>query len=366
LLRPSRSTPIEAIAASHHLTVTGRLESLGWYRATVPPGSDVRRTLLQVIRDRRVLQALPNTLGQAPETDHIIHAFIDGTPTQTEYRAQVGFEHVKGPDAWPYSTGLPILVAVVDTGVELDHPGLAGHISSSGYDFVDRDAVANDEANGIDDDQDGEIDEGAGHGTHIAGIIILVHPDAQVLPVRVLDSDGVGDVFNVAQGIVYAVQQGAQVVNLSLGVTSSSRVLEDAVNYALTAGVTVVASAGNRNTTQPQYPAAYAGVISVAATDNERFKADFSNYGPSVSLAAPGIDIYSTFIGGTYATWSGTSFSAALVSGQTALLLSVDPSLRPQETTPFIVDTSANEDPSHDLGAGEIDLRDSARLASGE
>jgi thermitase len=364
LLRPSAPSSIDAIAASYHLTITGRLDSIGWYRAEVPARSSPRLVLMQVARDRRVLMASTNALGQAPETDHIIHAFIDGTPTQAEYREQTGFEHVKGPDAWPYSTGASTLVAVIDTGVELDHPGLAGHIASTGYDFVDRDPVANDDANGLDDDGDGEIDEGAGHGTHIAGIITLVHPYAQVLPVRVLDSDGVGDVFNVAQGIVYAVQQGAQVLNLSLGVSSPSRVLEDAINYALTAGATVVASAGNHNSTRPQYPAAYAGVISVAATDNERNKADFSNYG-FVDLAAPGVDIYSTFLDGQYATWSGTSFSAAIVSGQAALLLSVDPSLRPQDTLPFIVDTASNGDPVHDLGAGEIDLRDSARLASG-
>ncbi|MFO0983658.1 MAG: S8 family serine peptidase [Planctomycetota bacterium] len=365
LVRPDRSTTIERIAARHGLVIQRRMDAIRWYQLGLPSGLSMLRTLDRLRRDPQVALVERNGPIESPETDQIIHAFIDGSPTTTEYVDQDAFARIKGPEAWPYVTGAPSLVAVLDTGVDLDHPGLAGHISDGGWDFVADDPVPDDDQDGIDEDGDGEVDEGAGHGTHIAGIITLVHPNAIILAVRVLNSDGTGDVGQVASGVIYAVQAGAPVINLSLGLTADSQALRDAVAYAVHLGAAVVASAGNRRTDQPQYPAAYPGVISVAATDRESLKADFSNFGAWVAIAAPGVDIYSTFANGQYAVWSGTSFSTAFVSGQVALLLSVDTTLAPQQTLPYITGTAENEDPRYALGAGEVVMRDAARQAAG-
>ncbi|MFO0982396.1 MAG: S8 family serine peptidase [Planctomycetota bacterium] len=337
LVRPAAGTTIEVIARSHGLTISGRLDALDWYRLELPQDRSVPNAVAWMSRDPRVQWVIPNYEGQTPETDQIIHAFIDGTPTVGEYQDQSPFQRIKGPEAWAYRSGQPTLVAVLDTGVDLDHPALAGHIAADGFDFVARDAVPEDQLDGIDEDLDGEIDEGAGHGTHIAGIITLVHPEAIILPVRVLNSDGVGNVFDVAEGIVYAVQHGAPIINLSLG-ESTPPALEAAVAYAIAAGANVVASAGNRNSERPQYPAAYPGVISVAATDDERLKAEFSNFGESVDVAAQGRDLQhssaAVLRGG-----AGHRSRRHSSDGQSALLMAVDLTLTPQGTNPFILAT---------------------------
>jgi subtilisin family serine protease len=364
LVHTKPQVAVEWVAQRHGFTVSKRLDAIGWYELLLPPGTSVLSAAAALASDPGVQSLQPNYLLESPETDQIVHAFIDGTPSSNEYHDQTAFLHLEGPEAWAYSSGAPTLVAVLDTGVDLDHPALAGRIAGNGFDFVDNDAIPDDAFDGIDEDLDGDIDEGTGHGTHIAGIITLVHPQAIVLPVRVLNSDGFGDVFDVAQGLIYAVQQGAPVINMSLGLLTPAQVLEDAVAYAIGSGANIVASAGNRNTYEPQYPAAYPGVIAVAATDNNQLKAEFSNFGAFVDLAAPGIDIYSTFADGQYATWSGTSFATAFVTGQSALLMSVDTALTPQQTNPFILDTAENEDPGYDLGAGEVTILESAEEAS--
>src|SRR5262249_8527511 len=204
-------------------------------------------------------------------------------------------------EAQAYATGAGVLVAILDTGIELDHPALAAQIDLPGIESGSPTAPGDDRAEQVDTNGDGFVDGALGHGTHVAGIVHAIAPQARLLPVRVLDSDGVGDAFAVAQGIVAAVKRGALVINLSLGVLGPSNAVADAIDFATHRGVTVVGAAGNSGLEAVDLPAGYAPVIAVAGTDSTDQKADFSSYGPNVDVAAPSVGILSTYVGGGYA-----------------------------------------------------------------
>ncbi|MCE7988755.1 MAG: hypothetical protein DYG89_46970 [Caldilinea sp. CFX5] len=217
------------------------------------------------------------------------------------------------------ATGAGITVALLDTGVDLDHTLLLSRLTT-GYDFVADDGWPDDEPNGIDDDEDGRTDEGSGHGTHIAGIIAMVAPAAKIMPVRVLNSDGGGTLFAIVQGLVYAVEQGADVVNMSFSAVDSSPLLNAAVQFALNRDVVLVAAAAGEDG-YLEFPAAYDGVIAVGATKTDDAVTDFSqSYANEVDVFAPGEWIFSTYLNGGYAWWSGTSMAAPFVAGGAALL----------------------------------------------
>ncbi len=224
--------------------------------------------------------------------------------------------------AWGFSQGSDLTVAILDTGVDLDHPEFAGRISP-GRDFVNGDVVA-------DDDN--------GHGTMVAGIAAAGTDNgigvagtswrARILPVKVLNAAGGGSDADVVEGITWAVGQGAKVINLSLGGYDDSSALRNAVNFALSRDVVVVGAAGNDASNASFYPASYPGVISVTATDHNGGFASFSNYGPWTSVAAPGVNIVSTGPAPgpieAYGKGSGTSFSAPIVSGLAVLVRSAN------------------------------------------
>lgn len=205
--------------------------------------------------------------------------------------------------------GRGIKVAVLDTGVE-DHPDLAG------VKIIRKDLV-----------KDGQpID---GHGTATASLIAGndpanggVAPGSTILDYRVADGSGKGNVAIVAQAIVMAVDEGARVINISLGTSADARQLRDAVTYARSRGVVVVAAAGNDKASQLAYPAGYEGVISVAAVDAQGRQAYFSNSGEGLFISAPGVGIVSAYTGGKTVIGSGTSQAAAIVSGAISALLS--------------------------------------------
>jgi subtilisin family serine protease len=256
---------------------------------------------------------------------------------------------VAAPEAWAAGyRGQGVLVAVIDTGVDLDHPDLIDSL------FINPGEIA---GNGIDDDHNGYVDDVSGfdfvsadawpddehgHGTHVAGTVAAgnngfgatgVAPDAKILPVRVLDASGGGADSGVAAGIRYAAERGAQIINLSLGGKASSGIAS-AIDYATSLGSLVVAASGNESTTDPSHPARQSavstGVLSVGAYDINNRVAGFANgVGASnaVQLDAPGVGVYSTFIGGGYRSLSGTSMASPHVAGMAALLLSANPEL---------------------------------------
>jgi subtilisin family serine protease len=200
-----------------------------------------------------------------------------------------------------------------------------------------------------------------GHGTHVTGIVHLVAPDARLLPLRVLNSDGRGNNFRTASAIVYATHRGADAINLSLGTSHASALLRQVVGEAAQLGVVVVGAAGNLNTDAKQYPAAEACAIAVTSVNAQDKKSSFANYGDWIGVAAPGENIYSTFPVNGYAWGTGTSMATPFVAGQVALLQSADPQLTLDEVGRLIGGTARSLDKKNPayrglLGEGRIDL----------
>lgn len=262
-----------------------------------------------------------------------------------------GVSRIGADKIWETTTGVGVTVAVIDTGVEMTHPDLQGKVTK-GYDFV------NDKESPEDDN---------GHGTHVAGIVAASRNDVgtvgvshgtSIMPVKVLNSAGSGYISDVAKGIYWATDNGAQVINLSLGAPVDTDVLRRAVNYAANKGVLMVAAAGNDYGAPCQYPAAYDNVICVVATDSSNRLASFSNVGGE--LAAPGVSNYSTFLGGSYRYLSGTSMAAPHVAGSLAILRGICTDCNSSELIATLRDTAIDlgaEGTDIIFGYGLVDLR---------
>ncbi|MGH2521626.1 MAG: S8 family serine peptidase [Anaerolineales bacterium] len=329
-----------------------------------PAGMSVEQLVAMMAHDPRLEYAELNYINQEPEDGSTDRIYGWGGQDDSAFRNQDAARALRLRDVHNLSRGAGALVAVLDTGAQLNHPVLVNRWSNLGYDFVDNDLTPADEANGLDDDEDGRVDEAYGHGTHVAGIIHLVAPEALILPLRVLNSDGRGNNFRTANAILYAAYNGADAINLSLGTAHPSRLLQDGVEEAAHLGAVVVAAAGNLNSTAPQYPAAEACAIAVTSVDSRNRKSSFASYGNWVDVAAPGEGIYSTFPVNGYAWWSGTSMSTPFVTGQAALLLSDNPELMLDEVGQLIGGTARSLEPFNPayrglLGAGLIDVLES-------
>jgi hypothetical protein len=322
LVQPAPGVSIDTICDRYATPILGAIPSIGIYKLA---GNAASLEAMQ--NDPAVAHVTPNDLAQPLEMqrrDFGSGSSYDFGPSSssvvnTLYYEQWPLIRLRVAQAQRVASGAGVTVAIVDTGIDLDHPSLAGRLTA-GYDFVEKDAIPDDGADGLDNDGDGYIDEGTGHGTHVAGIVALVAPEASLMPVRVLNSDGIGSYFDIVAGIVYAVEHGAQVVNLSLSGPNDTDFLQAAVDYAWEQGVVVVAAAGAYDV---EFPARYAHVISVGATDMRDQVAEFSDFrAGQVTTFAPGVAIYSTYSDGGYAWWTGTSMAAPFVSGEAALLLS--------------------------------------------
>ncbi|MCE5335328.1 MAG: S8 family peptidase [Desulfobacteraceae bacterium] len=245
-----------------------------------------------------------------------------------------GFEDINANLVTACPDGSP-LVAVIDTGIDYNHPELAGRVVK-GHDFH----------NGDDDPLDDH-----GHGTHVSGIIAAsannsigsagVCSKARLLAIKVLDSDGSGSMYNVLQGIYAAADNPeVRVINISLGGAIGTSVFHDAIDYAVAKGKLVVAAAGNSNDNYPFFPAFWAhctnGVLAVAANGQDGCKASFSNYGFWVSVSAPGVGIFSTLPNNSYGSWSGTSMAAPFVSGAAARMIADNPAMQANEVASII------------------------------
>lgn len=308
------------------------------------------------------LDAQPDFVSETPESQQGTIPIFEGGHVFGDVADQEAMSRINAPAAHLVATGTSVTVAILDTGIDASHPALAPSVSPLAYDFVDEDTNAGDVADGIDQDGDGLVDEGAGHGTHVAGIVHAVAPDATLLAVRVLDSEGNGTSVSVARGIRWAVQNGADVLNLSLGMYADVHVIREAIVDAVESGAVVVASAGNLGRDdRKHFPAQMSEVLAIAASDPQDGRAPFSNWGPHVDLAAPGVGILSTFLGQGWAVWSGTSMSTPMAAGGAALRLQVDPTARPQDVSdalqrtaaPLAIDGTPWEGK---MGAGRLDL----------
>lgn len=315
------------------------LSSAGIYLLRTPPGVSAPTIVRRMAGDLRLLYAEPNFIGQAPEGIGR-HTWVWGGGDAAPVNGQYAVRMLGLPAAQRINRGAGAIVAVIDRGVQLNHPALAGRWTTTRYDFMDDDSDPSDVANGLDEDNDGIVDDAYGHGTHVAGLVALVAPDAKIMPLRALDTEARGDIFRLAEAIVYATDQGADVINLSLGTARKSELLADVSRRATLQGVVVVAAAGNLATTARQYPAGSQCVLAVSAIKSNRTKASFANYGSWVDFAAPGVSIYSTLPTSGYGWWSGTSMAAPLVAGQAALLHSLRPTLNVRQIAEQIAATA--------------------------
>ena len=251
------------------------------------------------------------------------------------------------------TTGANVIVADIDTGVDVNHPVLKP-VLVAGYDFT-RNAAGGNETGDVSQSTAAVVDSSAqpaivnqstaavvdqstaavvdgsqysayGHGTMTAGVIHLVAPQAHIMPLKAFSANGTGWNSDVIRAVYYAVGHGARVLNMSFSFATSSHELQSAINYASSRSVISVASAGNDDQQVNVYPAAYPNVIDVASTSNNDIPSTFSNYGaPPVWLPAPGEGVMTTYPGATYAAAWGTSFSAPMVAGTAALLVSTNP-----------------------------------------
>ncbi|MBH0230719.1 S8 family serine peptidase [Halobacillus yeomjeoni] len=285
------------------LPLSKTLSKRGYRLVRVPKDVDYQSTLKQMNQDQSIHNAEPDYIHK-----------ISYVPSDGYYSYQWQYRPLNMEKAWDVSRGsTDTVVAVLDTGIYPNHPDLNGKILR-GYDFV------NEDSNPMDDH---------GHGTHVAGLIgahadqtgiIGVNPKTKILPVKVADREGMLTLVDILQGIYYSIDQQVDIINMSFGGYQYSWEIDDALWEAYYNGIVLVAAAGNEGTWEPAFPASYYQVISVAATAQDDFITDFSNYGPFINLTSPGKDLLSTYYLNGYQSWSGTSFSAPIVSGLAALV----------------------------------------------
>jgi len=325
---------IESINSRYETSVLYTSPYAGFKRIKIPPDKTVTE-MVELYGE--------NSLVEYAEPNYILYAHW--TPNDPLYSFQWHFPQINMPSAWDVEQGGDpgVIVAVVDTGVAYQDygpyqqaPDLAGTSFVAGYDFVNNDSHPNDDE---------------GHGTHVTGTIAQttnnnlgvagIAFNSSIMPVKVLDADGSGTYQQIADGVYWAVDNGAEVINASLGGSSSSTTMYNAVRYAYDNGVVFVASTGNDNSAFLGYPAAYDECIAVGAVDTNKNRAPYSNYGTGMELMAPGGNtsedengdgyadgvLQQTFSGGdptnfAYWFWQGTSMATPHVAGLIALILS--------------------------------------------
>ena len=319
--------------------------------------------------DRKVLNALKKSplskLTEFIEPNYIYSAF--DVPNDPDYGKQWNLRSINVEQAWDETKGEGITVAVIDTGVTRV-PDLAQTEFVEGYDFIsDRP----------------QADDDVGHGTHVAGTIAQstnngygvagIAYQAKIMPIKVLSASGGGTVADIAEGIRLAADRGADIINMSLGGFGSSQVMEEAINYAYSKAVVIVAAAGNANQNAAAYPARYPRVIGVAALDAAGQKAPYSNFGAGVDLAAPGGSENGKILQNTidpstgeavFADYVGTSMAAPHVAG-VAALVKASGVTEPEEILSVLKQSSrqVNQDPLNHFGAGHLDASAAVKLA---
>ena len=269
-----------------------------------------------------------------------------------------GVDRIDAELAWATSTGAGVKVAIVDTGIDMDHPDLVANIKGGFNAIAPRGRY--DDPNNFDDDH--------GHGSHCAGIVAAVNndigvvgvaPDAWLYGVKVLGKGGTGKTSDCIEGIQWCADNGMDVISMSWGSSTYDQAINDACEAAWNAGCVLVSSAGNSGVESPDgYPSAYPSVMAISATDSSDNMASFSNYGAEIELAAPGVSVYSCYKEGGYVTMSGTSMSCPHVSGVAALILAAYPSYTNEQVRQTLWNTAEDlGDPGWDIyyGYGLVD-----------
>ncbi len=336
----------------------------GQLQDSIPQLSIYRFDFPQGLPSAAMQQSMKLFLG-ARYIEPDISAFLSDTvPNDPRYSDQWAHRKIDSPRAWDVTQGSSdVIVAIVDTGVDLKHPDLKDRLTppSTWYDYAEDDSDPSDTY---------------GHGTHVAGIAAATGNNGlgvsgagwrtSIMPIKVFpDGKGSTSTYYVAKGVVHAVDHGADIINLSLGSTDNASNLADAVKYAYDHGVLVVAAAGNNNSDALTYPAANEHVVAVAATGSDDKKASFSNYGDWVDIAAPGVSILSTMptyhvkmnddgVHEDYDYLSGTSMASPLVAGVAALLKAVHPTWNPDQLAQQLGNSADNIDAQNPDYVGKL------------
>lgn len=332
------------------------------YLLRITDGSTVEQKVATLTADiTRILFADANYYGGAPEAARPSWSVGDSYASVMAGRKAINSQWARGKmrldeaqqmTRGATSAGRPVIVAVLDTGIDMNHPAFAGRLvpAEDMYDFVDNDS---------DPSEEGSAAVGPyGHGTHVAGLIAMVAPDAKIMPIRVLGTDGRGDFFKLSQAIKFALDHGANVINLSLSTPNSSKLISDVFYHELDGpedppagtimpGTVVVAAAGNSGANIQEYPAAVDPdpnkvirrgrcVLSVAASTTDDGLAIFSTRGSWVSLMAPGERIISPVPYNHYGMWAGTSMASPLVAGEVALVRAMNPTASSRDVVTHI------------------------------
>jgi subtilisin family serine protease len=300
------------------------------------------------------ISRIPGVLSVSSE----MRARIYYTPDDEYLSRQWGLDTVDAYESWDIAQGdQDIIVAVLDTGIDWNHPDLVDSMWENdagyhGYDFIDDTWFPmDDNVNGYDDDGDWLSNIYTYHGTHVAGIVGASMDNAigiaglsrvSLMAVKVMNDSGEGTDVTVANGVRWATDNGADIITMSLGVDGVSTPLQNAISYASSRNVVMVAAAGNEGMSVISYPAAFPQVIGVGATDSLDRRASFSNFGAGLDVMAPGVGIFSTQGGGSYQELSGTSAAAPHVAAIAATILSVAPALSPEEIGDIINSTATD------------------------
>ncbi len=352
----------------------------------VPPETDLKSMIKKLKEDQNVENA---------EVDYL--ATMAVIPNDSFYQKQWGMKYIKCEEAWEIEKGSQdVIIAILDTGVNQSHPDLVDKLVP-GYDMVDLTDATPEGVCVWEGDiytRDNNPEDENGHGTHCAGIaaastnndgigVAGVAWNCKIMPVRVLankrcenEITGEGTFTDIADGIIWAADNGANVISLSLGgfVPKSDvpSMMKNAIDYANSKGCVIVAAMGNAgvnlsHTPYSYYPAVHPKVLAVGAVDKDGKKADFSNYGEYKHVMAPGVEIRSTYIGSDYADLDGTSMATPFVSGLAALIKSADPHLRPEEIVEIIRQTAVPQSEYNiEYGYGIVDAYSAIKKVKGD
>ncbi|MBT7132569.1 MAG: S8 family serine peptidase, partial [Actinobacteria bacterium] len=345
-------------------------------------------TLSDLDEAAELLRSMPGVVWVG--FDDVVQATVlPSDPDLDQLWGMNGTYGIDAPGAWAQTLGDPsVVVAIIDTGVDLDHPDLAANIWTNSGEIA---------GNGIDDDGNGYIDDLHGwdfvnndgdpnddnnHGTHVAGTIaavadsvgvVGVAPNSKVMALKFLDANGSGLTSNAVTALAYAVDNGAQISNNSWGGGGSSSSMSSMLDIAAAANHLFVAAAGNssnNNDSNPSYPASYSqgNVVAVASNQSDGAPSSFTSYGAtSVDVVAPGSGILSSVVGGGYATFSGTSMATPHVAGVAALMLAVNPSISFADIKQILIDTSTSDSrlASYAASGGVVNAADAVTAATG-
>lgn len=376
---------LQSLLRAEDISIQDEMEGLGFILLSVPKGQELEKAE-ELRRNPLVEYAAPNCMVKIAEPiaaeAHSSFRAPDVTPNDPYFPSQWNLTKIKAPAAWDITTGSNrVVIAVVDSGVDLNHSELKDKVWKNPREIPDNDL--DDDRNGyVDDVQgwdflnwDGKPQDDYGHGTFVASIaaaatnngmgITGISWGVKIMPVKVTDEQGYSYHWHTAGGIRYAADNGAKIINLSWSLYSfiDPAPLQAAINYAYSKGVLVVAAAGDSHDHSYQYPAALEHVVSVAATDRDDGHPDFSTYNDRVDVAAPGVDILGlcwTRLGSLYCRLSSTHSAAPQVAGLAALVWSVNPLLTPDEVENIIEATAVDlGEPGRDdkFGYGRIDAR---------